>query len=319
MTAEDGPAHRPPWEEGLLDQEIASRMADLQGASAHIRSFRDLALRFGQVAHFVADASFPPGASGASGAARYRDFGGFCESRLDRIPLVFYGHDDPALATGDARAFALAVLDTARVQDLDLARAYAQAGEHPDPAAFDDRSVPFAVASLSYSRSVTSIVRAWLAAWGWADGDLRQTPYLKSVRTYRREASSNRESSDPSAAPWSACFDSGRACPSRLCRELARSGRHHPLERRAPRACAMRPDPGRRGLGYTDPRSFGGRVKTLHPRIHAGIQSGAQRSEHRAELARGRGSIRSTFASSSASILCADRRAGRARPAEVTR
>lgn len=186
MTDEDSPAHRPPSEGGTLDQEIASRIDAVTAAASKLRSTRDLARRFGELAHFVADASFPPGASGKEGAARYQDFGGFCESRLARIPLVFYGHEDEALEKDDARAFALAVLKQAHDEDGPLAHAYALAGKPPDPAAFDDRSVPFAVASLSYSRAVTHIVRAWLSAWGGANGDLRQTPYLKSARVYRR-------------------------------------------------------------------------------------------------------------------------------------
>ena len=51
------------------------------------------------------------------------------------------------------------------------------------PSAFDDRSVPFAIGSLSYSRTVTYIVRAWLAAWDGAHGDLGRTPYMRPSDT----------------------------------------------------------------------------------------------------------------------------------------
>ena len=44
-------------------------------------------------------------------------------------------------------------------EDARLRPVYAQTGEPPNPAFFDDRSVPFAIASLAYSRSVTDIVR----------------------------------------------------------------------------------------------------------------------------------------------------------------
>ncbi len=186
MIAEDSKAHRPPWHGGDLDAAIVARMDALTLAAAEMKSFRDVARRFGELAHFVADAAFPPGAAGEPGVARYQDFAKYCESRLDRIPLVFWGHDDLPIAADGPRAFATEVLRQARAEDQDLARAYSMAGDPPDPAAFDDRSVPFAVASLSYTRSVTSIVRAWLGAWGKASGDLRETPYLKSVDVYRR-------------------------------------------------------------------------------------------------------------------------------------
>jgi hypothetical protein len=179
MTEEDGPAHRPPWHGGTLDAEVGLRAKALVDSVERTASFEQVARNFGELAHYVADSSFPPGASGQAGAARYANFAAFCESRRERFPLVFYGHDDPDLDHGDFRAFALRILREARSEDVELARAYLEAGDPPAPAAFDDRSIPFAVGSLSYSRTVTYIVRAWLAAWGRADGDLGRTPYLR--------------------------------------------------------------------------------------------------------------------------------------------
>jgi len=178
MASEDEPSHRPPWSDGTLDAEIAARAESLVVEIQEMKSFKTVAERFGELAHFVADAEFPPGASGADGEKRYAHFSAFCESRREKFPLVFYGHDDAALAGGDYRAFALAVLERSKRNDGQLARAYAAAGEPPDPSHFDDRSVPFAVGSLSYSHSVTDIVRVWLAVWERAGGDIGRTPYL---------------------------------------------------------------------------------------------------------------------------------------------
>jgi len=179
MTAEDGPEHRPPWFDGSLDSQVALRASLLVESVNHTAPFAQVARNFGALAHFVADSGFPPGASGAGGVERYADFAAFCESRRERIPMVFYGHEDPDLERRDFDAFALRVLAQARAEDVDLARAYDAAGHPPDSRAFDDRSVPFAVASIAYSRCVTDIVRAWLTAWSEADGDLGRTPYLK--------------------------------------------------------------------------------------------------------------------------------------------
>jgi hypothetical protein len=178
MTAEDAPPHRPPWDEGTLPTSADSAARELvAGVNGQI-SFREVARRFGALAHFVADAGFPPGAAGAAGAPRYAHFAAFCESRRGRFPLVFYGHDNPLLARGDAKAFALAILERARAEDVTLARAYAAAPSWDDAASFDDRSVPFAVASLAYSHSVTDIVQAWLNTWRQCHGDLGGTPYM---------------------------------------------------------------------------------------------------------------------------------------------
>lgn len=179
MIAEDSPEHRPAWAEGRLDAAMEGEARALIDSLGRPGSFADVARRFGALAHYVVDAGFAPLAGGSADERRYTHFAAFCESRRERFPLVFYGHDDPDLGAGDYRAFALRLLEQAREDDRTLARAYAAAGDPPDPRAFDDRSVPFAIASLSYSRSITNVVRAWLAAWESADGDLGRTPYRK--------------------------------------------------------------------------------------------------------------------------------------------
>lgn len=177
MTLEDSPAHRPPWDGGTLEASVDAAARDLvSGADTRV-SFHDVARRFGVLAHFVADAGFPPAAAGQAGAARYGHFASLCQTRRERFPLVFYGHDNDALGKYAYKAFTLGILDRARAEDANLARAYAAAPSWNDPAAFDDRSVPFAVASLSYSHTVTDIVQAWLAAWRQCHGDLGGTPF----------------------------------------------------------------------------------------------------------------------------------------------
>lgn len=177
LREEDGAPHRPPWEGGTLPESVASEAGALVEAVGKPAPFDEVCRRFGRLAHFVTDAGFPPQAAGKDGASRYAHFGRYTAEKLPKFPLVFHGHDDPALVRGDFAAFALAVLEQARVEDRNLARVYAAAGTPPSPAFFDDRSIPFAVASLAYSRTVTHVVRAWLAAWERAGGDMGQIPY----------------------------------------------------------------------------------------------------------------------------------------------
>jgi hypothetical protein len=181
---EDEPTHAPPWLDGSLDRTVEERAASLATALARGTDFRSIAGGFGELAHFVMDAGFPPGVGGrgADVDRRYRHFSKFCDTRRERFPLVFYGHADEQLERGDIHGYALQVMERARAEDRELARAYAEAGEPPDPAAFDDRSVPFAVGSLCYSHTVTDIVRVWLTVWAEAGGDTGRTPYRKSDR-----------------------------------------------------------------------------------------------------------------------------------------
>ena len=79
----------------------------------------------------------------------------------------------------DRAAQVKSILKRARSDDARLSHIYEKAGDPPNPIFFDDRSVPFAVGSLAYSRTVTDIVRFWLDAWNRAHGDIGRTPYLK--------------------------------------------------------------------------------------------------------------------------------------------
>jgi hypothetical protein len=177
LASEGEAPHRPPWDGGVLDRAVARAASDLEQAVAELAPFPEIALRFGRLAHFIADAGFPPLAAGARASSRSSHFAAFCESRRERFPLVFYGYSDTDLERTDYAAFARRILETARSEDRELERAYREAGIPPDESAFDDRSVPFAVASLCYSRTVTDIARAWLAVWARAGGDLSGAPY----------------------------------------------------------------------------------------------------------------------------------------------
>ncbi|MCP3978557.1 MAG: hypothetical protein GY716_04375 [bacterium] len=179
LTREDDSTHRAPWDSGTLQRRVDGSAEKLAELLASAKDFDEIARGFGTLAHYVQDSGFPPGVGVADEDDRYGHFASFCESRRERFPLVFYGHDDEHLAEGDFEGYAVSVMERARDQDRDLARAYAQAGDPPHPSAFDDRSVPFAVGSLAYSQSVTDLVRVWLTAWREAGGDTKRTPYLR--------------------------------------------------------------------------------------------------------------------------------------------
>jgi len=182
MLDEDGAEHRPQWSTaGTLGQSIEQEIAALGDLLDRPKaSFSTIAESFGRLAHYVADSGFPPGMSRGDGAERYKHFAWFCEDRRTRFPLVFYGHDDAELKQGSWNAFGLREMSRAADNDRELARHYAAAGDPPDPSAFDDRSVPFAVGSIAYSRTTTSIARVWLAVWQRASGDMKSLPYRNS-------------------------------------------------------------------------------------------------------------------------------------------
>jgi hypothetical protein len=175
LTTEGGPEHAPGRLPGRTE-ELSDRLVQ---AVNDRQPFSRIAAHFGGLAHVVSDAGFPPLAGGEAGAGHYTDFARFVEQRLDRIPLVFYGHGEFREQPLDRDGYIREVLGRAMEMNRRIAAVYARAGDPPNRALFDDRSVPFAVGSLSYSRTVNDIVTVWLDAWNRAHGDLGRTPYLK--------------------------------------------------------------------------------------------------------------------------------------------
>ncbi len=181
MKTEDGPEHRVKAG-GTLDRSVAAEATKLLAMLREQTPFSRLAEQFGTLAHYVYDSGFPPGI-GVDGAERYHHFAEFCEDRRTRFPLVFYGHDNEALAKQDYRGYALEIIERSEQSDRQLAYAYERHAENAHLSAFDDRSVPFAVGSLSYSRSINDVVRVWLTVWEAAPGDMGRTPYREPSKT----------------------------------------------------------------------------------------------------------------------------------------
>jgi hypothetical protein len=65
---------------------------------------------------------------------------------------------------------------TARNYDQ-IGAAFSDDGAPRSAQALDERSVPFAVASLAYSQAVNDIVRVWVHLWRSTGGDMTGAPY----------------------------------------------------------------------------------------------------------------------------------------------
>ena len=120
-------------------------------------------------------------------AADAAKFAVFFEDRMKRFPLVFNGPGNPALDRGDVDAYIASIRARYDGDRRSLAKAYHPSdGSAVRPSDFDDRSVPFAIASLAYSHAVNDTAHLWIHVWRRANGDLSGTPYL--VSTSREKA-----------------------------------------------------------------------------------------------------------------------------------
>jgi len=159
---------------GMAAAAVAQKKEEAQALLAVKHGLRKFAFEMGTLAHLTADVSFPLNASDADPREPlYREaYRAYIERALDRIPFVL----DPAAATGvDDVGVEARMMDSARrtARNYDqIGAAFKDDGTPRTPQSLDDRSVPFAVASLAYSQAVNDIVRVWCRLWRASGGDM---------------------------------------------------------------------------------------------------------------------------------------------------
>ncbi|MFQ5768322.1 MAG: hypothetical protein ACE5ID_10115, partial [Acidobacteriota bacterium] len=156
-------------------QESLTRITALVNGHARLAQ---VAREMGRAAHLVAVLSNPlcTVPSDPQAALYAPRFGTYMADGLDRFRIVFEGYRDPFLTRKDVLAFGRRLADRSRSYVDDLVGAYVRFDVEPDPALFDERSVVFGIASLSFSRSVNDTARVWLHDWEQAHGDLSGLP-----------------------------------------------------------------------------------------------------------------------------------------------
>ncbi|MFQ5791526.1 MAG: hypothetical protein ACE5JI_13725 [Acidobacteriota bacterium] len=145
------------------------------------RPFREVAFELGKLLRIAADLADPTivGAGRIGPAGVSAEFHRFVLLHLDEIPLVY---DDalPSTLEGQSVSLLLRRLTAATgASVVRLAEAFWKDGRLVPATAFDFRSVPYAEASLGYSRGVTAASYLWLDAWSKANGDFTGYRFFK--------------------------------------------------------------------------------------------------------------------------------------------
>ena len=170
---------------GLAAHGVALKDSEIRAMLEERRSPRRIAYEFGTLAHLVADLAFPLSVSDADPREPlYREaYRSYIEQSLDRIPYVLDRGPTPLLDRGEIEAH---LMESARRSGKNYALigpAFNDDGAPRTPAAVDERSIPFGVASLAYSQAVNDIVRVWEHLWRAAEGDMSGAPYPKTPET----------------------------------------------------------------------------------------------------------------------------------------
>jgi len=165
---------------GLAAHGVALKDTEIRAMLEERRSPRRIAYEFGTLAHLVADLAFPLSVSDADAREPlYRDaYRRYIESKLGRIPFVFDRQPPPDLVRGNLEAFALASARLAAGNYKPIGPAFRDDGTPAGPQALDERSLPFGIASLSYSHAVSNITWVWMHTWKSVNGDMNGTPAL---------------------------------------------------------------------------------------------------------------------------------------------
>ena len=142
----------------------------------------------GTAAHYVADVNFPLncGAGPVGDPPFYGDYARYTEKMMGRFPVVLDREPAPALAKNRLEEFGKAAALRASRYVAPIQAAYTPDGKPKSAAAFDEKSLPFGVASLSYSQAVNDIARLWAHVWQRAGGDVQGAPFPGDVPSKAR-------------------------------------------------------------------------------------------------------------------------------------
>jgi hypothetical protein len=166
--------------QGLGAAAVVRKEKEVRATLLERRGLRRFVFEMGTLAHLVADVGFPLNASDDDPREPlYREaYRQYVERSLDKIPFVLARQSPAQIHPVDLHALMMATArEVGKSYEL-IGPAFKNDGNPRSRDALDERSVPFGIASLSYSRAVSDIVLVWRSLWASVDGDLSGTPYL---------------------------------------------------------------------------------------------------------------------------------------------
>ena len=166
--------------QGMAAAGVARKVVEVREILEEQRSLQRFAYEMGTLAHLMSDVGFPLNASDSDPREPlYREaYRLFIERSLDKIPFVLEPGGPAELRQGDVEGFVMARARQATQGYELIGPAFKNDGTARTRDALDERSIPFGIASLSYSRATSDIVHVWRYVWVSVNGDLTGTPHL---------------------------------------------------------------------------------------------------------------------------------------------
>jgi hypothetical protein len=145
------------------------------------KPFKEIVEDYGRLSHYISDLNDPLILKDSDPKeSQYRkDFAIYTEKNIDQYPWIFDGHEDPLLSSNNLREYIYQMAVRASSKYSRLGEAYFPDGKLVSSDTFDARSLPFGIASLSYSHSISNTVQIWFYTWKQAHGDITYTPLYK--------------------------------------------------------------------------------------------------------------------------------------------
>lgn len=147
-------------------------------------AFKEIARDFGSLSHYMADLNDPLiiGDADPREPQYGLDFAVYMEKSISQFPWIFDGHENPLLQSGQMKEYLYGIAATAVEKYDRIGEAYFPDGVLVSSDTFDWKSLPFGIASLSYSRSITTTVQMWFYTWRAAHGDVTVTPFFSKQK-----------------------------------------------------------------------------------------------------------------------------------------
>lgn len=168
---------------GQLVESVADAVRAAYLALEAGEPLRRVVARLGRVAHLVADLNDPLASNHDDPREPLyaEDYARYVEKILPRVRLTLEDRAPRGLDPDSLRRWSREAIERTREFYAPIGRSYWVEGRPVASKTFDERSIPFGIGSLTYSRAVNDVALAWMTIWREAGGDASGALYDKLI------------------------------------------------------------------------------------------------------------------------------------------